>query len=118
MGDPTVESEHRQLTFGRARTVIARPAARITSALKAGSARTRRPSKLARAKTRFATTAARPTPVIVDARPTLNAVISTRPKATRWSEIAASRTTSAEGQGRRPPETPTAKSDRKLGASW
>ena len=54
-------------------------------------------------------------PVIVAASPALNARISSSPNATRWSEIAASRTTSADGHGRSPPETPTAKSERRLG---
>ena len=36
---------------------------------------------------------------MTDARPIENARISTRPKATRWSEIAASSTTRAVGQG-------------------
>ena len=107
--------EHRQLTFGTAWTVIARPAARMTSALAAGRRRTTGPSKLTRRNARRASTATRPMPVIVSASPALNARISTRPKATRWSEIAASRTTSADGQGSSPPETPTASSERKVG---
>ena len=63
-----------------------------------------------------ASTAASPMPVIVSASPALKARISSSPKATRCSEIAASRTTSADGQGSRPPETPTANSERKLRA--
>ena len=45
--------------------------------------------------------------MIESARPRLNATISARPNATRCSEIAASRTTSADGHGSSPPETPT-----------
>ena len=111
-----VESEHGQLTFGMARTVMATPATRMTSALAAGRSRTSRPSKLTRGEGRFARTATRPMPVIVSARPALKATIRSRPNATRCSEIAASRTTSADGQGSSPPETPTANSERKLGA--
>ena len=51
MCDPVVETEHRcsfQPTFGRARAVITRPAARMIRALTAGSALTSGPSKLAR----------------------------------------------------------------------
>src|SRR5919206_1182682 len=105
--DPLVEPEHPHATFGSARAVIATPATRITSALTAGRRPTSRPSKLARANRRFARTAAIPMPVIESARPALKATIRSRPNATRWSEIAASRTTSADGHGRRPPETPT-----------
>ena len=47
--------------------------------------------------------------------PALNAKTSSIPKATRCSEIAASRTTSADGHGSSPPETPTANSERRLG---
>src|SRR5262245_27359241 len=118
--DPVVESEHGQLTFGTARTVIARPAARMTRALAAGKSRTSGPSRLTRRKAPRARTAAQPIAVIVNARPALNATISKSPKATRCSEIAASRTTSADGQGSSPPETPTASSERKLasGSAW
>ena len=60
-----VESEHGQLTFGTARTVMASPAARMTSALAAGKSRTSRPSKLTRAERAFGrATAARPMPVM------------------------------------------------------
>ena len=93
---------------------MASPAARMTSALAAGKSRTSRPSNDTRRKAVRARTAARPMPVIVSASPALKARISSSPKATRCSEIAASRTTSAEGQGSRPPETPTANSERKL----
>src|SRR5262249_16936195 len=110
-GDPAVEAEHGQLTFGTARRVMASPAARMTSALAACKSRTSGPSKLTRRKTLRVRTAASPIPVIVSARPALKARIRSRPKATRWSEIAASRTTSADGQGSSPPETPTASSD-------
>src|SRR5438105_1055170 len=113
-GDPVVEAEHRYLTLGRAWSVIPTPAARITSALTAGSSETRRPSKLSRRNTPRARTAARPIPVIVNASPALNATTRSIPNATRCSEIAARSTTRADGQGRRPPETPTASSERRL----
>src|SRR3954453_7578796 len=115
-GDPVVEAEH-HVTFGIAWTVISTPAMRITAALSAGSPRSTRPSNFARANMRFASTATRPTPVIDSASPRLNATISNNPNATRCSEIAASRTTSADGHGSSPPETPTAKSERKPGES-
>src|SRR5262249_55923371 len=116
-GDLLVEAEH-QVTLGSAWTVMRTPASRITAALTAGSCRrTDTPAKLRRANARLATTATRPTLVIVKASPRLNVTISSSPKATRWSEIAARSTTSADGQGRSPPETPTAKSERKPGAS-
>src|SRR5438105_3474630 len=102
----------RQPSFGTARAVIARPATRMTSALSAGSKPMTRPSKRTRLKARLARTATSPTPVIESARPALNATISSSPNATRWREIAARRTTSAEGHGRSPPDTPTPTSDR------
>ncbi len=95
-------------TFGKARTVIATPAVRMTAAETAGSARTSSPSKVRPANLRFAKTATRPRPVMESARPSENATMRTRPNASRCSEIAASRTTSADGHGRIPPETPTA----------
>ena len=107
-----------QLTFGSACSVIATPATRMTRALAAGRRPTSRPSKPTRENVRFAKTARSPTPVIASASPALKATIRTSPNATRCSEIAASRTTSAEGQGRRPPETPTATSDRRVIRSW
>src|SRR5262245_56073163 len=118
--DPVVESEHGQLTFGTARTVIARPAARMTRALAAGKSLTSGPSRLTRRNAPRARTAAQPIAVIVSARPALNATISRSPNATRCSEIAARRTTRADGQGSSPPETPTASSERKLasGSAW
>src|SRR5262249_16119503 len=61
-GDPAVESEHGQLTFGTARRVMASPAARMTSALAAGKSRTSGPSKLTRRKRRRVRAAARPIP--------------------------------------------------------
>src|SRR5439155_23073113 len=112
--DLFVEPEHGYRTSGSAWSVIASPATRITSALTAGRRPISPPSKLSREKARFATTATRPMPVIVNARPALNARISRRPNAIRCNEIAASRTTSADGQGRRPPEIPTARSERRL----
>src|SRR5581483_5135420 len=96
------------VTFGSARTVMATPAARMTSAETAGRARTRSPSMLRLENARLARTAASPSPVIDSASPSENATMRTSPNARRCREIAASRTTSADGQGRRPPETPTA----------
>ena len=55
--------------------VMTHPASRITSALAAGRSDSPTPSKLARANTPRASTATRPTPVIVSARPTLKATI-------------------------------------------
>ena len=52
--------------------------------------------------------------MIESASPALKATISSRPSATRCREIAASRTTSAEGHGSSPPEMPTAVSERQL----
>src|SRR5207247_9784367 len=54
-----VQAEH-HVTFGRARTVIARPRPSTTSALSAGMSRSRPPSKSTRSKTRLAFTARRP----------------------------------------------------------
>ena len=59
-----------------------------------------------RPKARRAKTATSPMPVIVAARPTLNARISTNPRPTRWSAIAESRTTSAEGTADQPRSQP------------
>ena len=47
-------------------------------------------------------------PVNATARPALNATISRMPKTTRCNETAASRTTSADGQGMMPLEMPSA----------
>src|SRR6187200_147602 len=124
--DPVVEPEHHraplvvnmpdsqpdgvrfgQNTRGSARAVIATPATTITAADTAGTARTSGPSNRARAKTRRARTATSPIPVIVTARPTLNATIRMSPNASRWSAIALRRTTSADGHGSRPAATPT-----------
>ena len=68
VGDPVVEPEHQRLTFGRARTVMAAPARRMTRALKAGSNASAPRSNETRANARFASTARRPTPVIARAR--------------------------------------------------
>ena len=122
--DPVVEPEHRvtpllawtgvvrrrprsvQTTPGIAFTVITRPTTTMTAAETAGSARITGPSSRARPNARRASTATRPIAVIVAARPTLNATISASPKASRWSAIALSRTTSADGQGSRPAAAP------------
>ena len=58
-GDVVVEAEHVYVTFGKARTVIATPAARITRALTAGSSATTPRSKLSRLKAPRASTAAK-----------------------------------------------------------
>ena len=50
--DLVVEPEHRYLTLGSAWSVIATPATRITTALRAGSRETSLPSKLNRRKGR------------------------------------------------------------------
>ena len=69
------------LTFGSAWRVIASPAARITSALAAGrSVDDAAVEACSRRKAPRASTATRPMPVIVSARPTLNATISSSPK--------------------------------------
>ena len=115
--DPAVESEHGQLTFGTACTVIARPAARMTRALAAGSSRISGPSKLRRRNARRGEHRDEADAGDAEREAGLKARIRSRPKATRCSEIAASRTTSAEGHGSSPPETPTASSERKLGPS-
>ena len=49
-----------------------------------------------------------PIPVRTPARPMLKAMIKINPNPTRLSEIAPSMTTSAEGQGRIPPDIPNA----------
>jgi hypothetical protein len=69
--------------------------------------RTTRPSTERLPNVRRANTATSPTAVIVAASPRLNATISARPSPIRWSAIAESRTTSADGHGRRPAATPT-----------
>src|SRR6266508_1532992 len=101
-----VEAEH-QSTPGRALTVMPIPTTRITSALTAGRAWTRRPSSRSRPKAFWARTATRPIAVIVAARPALKATMSASPSPIRWRAIADRRTTSAEGQGRSPAATPT-----------
>ena len=45
--------------------------------------------------------------MIVAERPTLNATINAKPNPTRWSAIALSSTTSADGHGRSPAAMPT-----------
>ena len=49
---------------------------------------------------------------MTEARPNENATISASPNASRCSAIAESSTTSADGHGSRPPDTPSAISDR------
>ncbi len=56
-------------------------------------------------------------PVIVAARPRLNAAISANPNPIRWMAIAESRTTSAEGQGSRPAAMPTPRIPREVSES-
>src|SRR5439155_22622345 len=119
VNEPRVEAEHQTHTFPTARTTMPTPARTITAALTAGRTAARRPRPSKRANTPLASTATSPTAVIASASPKLNAPTSASPKPTRWSEIAASRTTSAEGQGRRPPETPTAsRLRRSCACSW
>src|SRR5919204_5128122 len=103
-GELVVETEHGYLTFGIAWAVIATPAATMTRAESAGSARSARPSKLRRRNALRASTASRPTPVIESARPRLKATISSSPKTSRCRAIAARSTTSADGHGSSPPE--------------
>ena len=79
----------------------------MTTALSDGSARTTGPSSDTRENARRATTATSPIPVIVNARPRLNATISAKPKPIRCSAIALSRTTRADGHGSRPAAMPT-----------
>ena len=62
-------------------------------------------------------TATRPIAVIVAARPTLKATMSAIPKPTRWSAMALSSTTSADGHGRSPAAIPTPRMPRDVRAS-
>lgn len=50
----------------------------------------------------------RPIPVSTPAKPMLKAIIKTNPNPTRLSDMAPSKTISAEGQGRIPPDIPRA----------
>ena len=70
---------HAYATWGRARTVIARPRPSTTTALNAGRRRIAPPLKSTRAKVLFAVTATRPMAVIATASPTLKARIRTSP---------------------------------------
>src|SRR4029450_11158075 len=70
---------HAYATWGRARTVIARPRPSTTTALNAGRSRITPPLKSTRAKGLFAVTAPRPRAVIATARPALKARIRTSP---------------------------------------
>ena len=95
-----------------ARTVSTPPSTLIRNALTAGSTTSSRPVAPTRSASRRAWITSRPTPVNVIASPRLNATTSSNPKATRPSAIDPSITTSADGQGRMPPETPSASSPR------
>ena len=85
---PPVGSVPHQTTPGRARTVIATPTQRITSALTAGSVFTIRPSKRDAAEGAPREHGDEPDPRDVQARPRLNAMISASPKPIRCSAIA------------------------------
>ena len=97
---------------GTALAVRTIPRARITTVDAAGSAATIRLEKLTRepkrVARRFAYTTPRPSAVRVAARPRLKTTISSRPRATSSCVIAASRTTSAVGQGMMPGGDPHA----------
>ena len=67
--EEVVESEHGQLTFGRARTVMAAPAMTITRALSAGSRPITRPWSSKRRNVRLARIATSPIPVIESGEP-------------------------------------------------
>src|SRR6185295_10922808 len=109
---------------GIARRVIRVPARTMTLAETAGRAPVRRPprrrlSGRKRVNARPPQITARPTAVKVAAKPTLNAPIRTIPKPSRCCEMAAIRTTRAEGQGTSPPETPRPTSPRTVsGCPW
>ena len=89
----------------------ASPTTRITEAL-TRAARGRSGRRSGRAHEALRATGDEPDGRDGGRQPKLKATISTRPKPTRCSEIAARRTTSADGQGKRPPEIPTARRSR------
>src|SRR5215831_837311 len=94
-------------------TVIAAPATATSAALATGTSWPRRRPKPVGGRQRIRRSVerppatARPTLVSVSASPPLKATISASPKPTRCSDTAESSTTSAEGQGTMPPETPS-----------
>src|SRR3954447_13242782 len=100
----TSRAAHDWITGGSAFTVMTIPTTTMSAALSAGTRLTNRGGS----GTRAARTTSIPSPVSVAARPRLNAVMSTSPRATWCCATAPRSTTSALGQGIRPALAPIA----------